>query len=178
MQKIGDGRGRSAERPGDRFRAVAFYSPVPNDFLFTRRERSQRAHHGVDGKLAGIPKPLPIAHGGGGNADCFGRAFVSQAFWKQTMAACRFSGGKVVFMDVSKKRGAASLHGTPPFTRQSMPLPDVAETNVPTPVFLHVAAVLLFEVNVGVGVVGPVEVGTDADFVIRAADVVLHRGAH
>ena len=99
-------------------------------------------------------------------------------FWKQSTAACRFSGGKVIFMAVSKKRGAASVHGTPPFTRQSMPLPDVAETNVPTPVFLHVAAVLLFEVNVGVGVVGPVEVGTDADFVIRAADVVLHRGAH
>ena len=81
-------------------------------------------------------------------------------------------------MAVSKKRGAASVHGTPPFTRQSMPLPDVAETNVPTPVFLHVAAVLLFDVNVGVGVVGPVEVGTDADFVIRAADVIFHRGAH
>ena len=80
MQEIGDGRGRSAERSGDRFRAVAFYPPVPNDFLFTRRERPQRAHHGVDGKLAGIPKPLPIAHGGGGNADYFGRAFVPQAF--------------------------------------------------------------------------------------------------
>ena len=81
-------------------------------------------------------------------------------------------------MAVSKKRGAASVPSTPPFTRQSRPSPDVAETNVPTPVFLYVAAVLLFEVNVGVGVVGPVEVGTDADFVIRAADVVLHRGAH
>ena len=80
MQEIGDGSSRSAERSGDRFRAVAFYSLVPNDFLFTRCERSQRAHHGVDGKLAGIPKSLPIAHGGGGNADYFGRAFVPQAF--------------------------------------------------------------------------------------------------
>ena len=82
MQEIGDGSSRSSERPGYRFRAVAFYSSVPNDFLFTRCERSQRAHHGVDGKLAGIPKPLPIAHGGGGNADYFGRAFVPQAFLK------------------------------------------------------------------------------------------------
>ena len=82
MQEIGDGRGRSSERPGDRFRAVAFYSPVPNDFLFTRCERPQRAHHGVDGKLAGIPKSLLIAHGGGGNADCFGRAFVPETFLK------------------------------------------------------------------------------------------------
>ena len=82
MQEIGDGRGRSSERPGDRFRAVAFYSPVPNDFLFTRRERPQRAHHGVDGKPAGIPKSLPIAHGGGGNADYFGRAFVPETFLK------------------------------------------------------------------------------------------------
>lgn len=82
MQEIGDGSSRSSERPGYRFRAVAFYSSVPNDFLFTRCERSQRAHHGVDGKLAGIPKPLPIAHGGGGNADYFGRAFVPQTFLK------------------------------------------------------------------------------------------------
>lgn len=47
----------------------------------------------------------------------------------------------------------------------------MADTDVPAPVFLHFASGVLFQIDVGIGVVGQVEVGADAEFNPAAAQV-------